>query len=203
MPPIHEFAHNLHENFESIMQLIERRKAFNGEILHRLTGGTIQHGVLKGYGLHAEARWMGSDIASQLLGLYEQEVCAALWWLSRGRDLLIDLGAADGFYGLGLVAVGAYDRSVCFEISPESRGALEARREALALTGRVEIHGDALGDCPALIRDGAFDLGRAVVLCDIEGAEFALLTDAVLAGLAPPASSSRLTISITPTDARI
>jgi hypothetical protein len=34
--------------------------------------------------------------------------------------------------------------------------------------------GDALGDGPALIRDGAFDLGRAVVPCDIEGAEFTL-----------------------------
>jgi hypothetical protein len=30
------------------------------------------------------------------------------------------------------------------------------------------------GDGPTLIRDGAFDLGRAVVPCDIEGAEFTL-----------------------------
>lgn len=179
-----EIPKDIHENFDSIMQLIERRKAYNGGVLHRSTGGIIQHGVLKGYALHAAATWLSNDIGSQLLGLYEQEVCALLWHLRERRDLLIDLGAADGFYGLGLIAVGAYARSLCFEIDPESRAALGRRRDRLGLAERVEILGDAVGDLPAVIRSNAVDLSRAVILCDIEGAEFDLFTDELLEHLA-------------------
>lgn len=153
--------------------------------MHRLTGGIIQFGLLKGYALHSEATWHSNDIGSQLLGLYEQEVCALLWHLRERRDLLIDLGAADGFYGLGLVAAGGYARSLCFEIDPASRAALGHRRDGLGLADRVEILGDAKGDLPPLIRNQALDLSRAVVLCDIEGAEFDLFTDELLAQLAP------------------
>lgn len=168
---------NFRYDHQLMTHLIESRKQVNGERILRDTNGIVQHGLLKGYPLHREATWVTSDIASQLLGLYEQEVCAVIWHLKSGRDRFIDLGAADGYYGLGLIALGHFERSYCFEIEQRSRASLTQRAHSLGIEARVAIYGDARADLPVLLAAKDIDLSRTVMLCDIEGHEFDLFDD--------------------------
>jgi predicted RNA methylase len=65
-----------------------------------------------------------------LLGLYEASVMEQLKAFSAQASTLIDIGAADGYFGVGLVAAGVYTRSICFERDPVTR-------ESLLALGRV------------------------------------------------------------------
>lgn len=113
-----------------------------------------------------------------LLGLYEQEVLTVLERSSRGRRVLIDVGAADGYYAIGALKSELFDRAICFEIDPYGRHVIELQAEANGVGGRILILGEAgCGFLTQARTAQAFDNSEAVMLMDIEGGEFELLTE--------------------------
>jgi hypothetical protein len=56
-----------------------------------------------------------------LLGLYEQEVLTSLFNVPKSHKIFVDLGAADGYYGIGVLVSKHFDQSYCFEISKKVR----------------------------------------------------------------------------------
>ena len=137
----------------------------------------VAHGPFKGMQLSRQAWWGTKDASSKLLGVYERQVQEQLEAFASTASVLIDIGAADGYMAIGAVRSGLYARAICFEISASGRLRLKENAEANGVTDRIEIFGEASRDTlgPLLA-----DTPDAVILCDIEGAEFDLLSEDVL-----------------------
>jgi hypothetical protein len=137
----------------------------------------VAHGPFKGMQLSRQAWWGTKDASSKLLGVYERQVQDQLEAFASNASVLIDIGAADGYMAIGAVRSGLYARAFCFEISASGRLRLKENAEANGVSDRIEIFGEASRDslCPLLA-----DTADAVILCDIEGAEFELLSEDVL-----------------------
>jgi hypothetical protein len=111
----------------------------------------------------------------KLLGSYEMELHPH-WMRMRQRRkyrTIIDVGAAEGYYAVGLALMFPDARVLARDINPQSPAAIAdlARRNGVA--GRVEIGGVfSHEDFQAEAR------GETLVLCDIEGGEDELLDPA-------------------------
>jgi hypothetical protein len=156
----------------------ERRLRVSKEVFEMM-GGIVGYGPLKGLRLSEEAWWGAPDKASMLLGLYEQELLIALCNdpLTE-KSNFIDIGAADGYYGIGLVMAGFYKKSFCFEISEKGRNTIKLNAEVNRVASQVTVYGEAV---KTLFNNFSQDqMNDSVVLVDIEGGEFELLSEAFL-----------------------
>lgn len=140
-------------------------------------GNTVAYGPFKGMALPARSSWGNLDAAAKILGTYEAQISDALVRLSQPDGLLIDLGSADGYFAIGAVRSGLFARCICFERAEKGRAALKDAAERNGVADRIEIHGEATAS--DLVRPMPKP-GHCVVLCDIEGGEFDILTEAVL-----------------------
>jgi hypothetical protein len=143
---------------------------------------TVAHGPFKGLKLVEDAHWGSADLGGMILGLYEKEILSQLAAAGRKRRTFIDLGAADGYYGLGVLVGDLFEKSTCFEITEKGREVI-ARNAALnGLQDRVTILGEAKPDFYTQIAPE--DLNDALLLIDIEGAEFDIVTADTFAAFA-------------------
>lgn len=116
-----------------------------------------------------------------LLGMYEQEVLHELVRLSGDRKVLIDVGAADGYYAVGALRASLFEHVVCFEITPLGQQVIEQQARKNSVLSRVTILGEAAQDFVDFAQqEYSFDVSNAVILMDIEGGEFELLSEALL-----------------------
>jgi hypothetical protein len=169
--------------FEREDPLIHRRKVL-GRQLHEAFGGEVQQGALKGLKLGPEPTWARADLGPMLLGTYEINVVEQLRRLSQGRSTLVDIGAADGYFGVGCVKAKLFERSVCFEADSITREALMETVLRNGIEDRVTIFGTADSSMLDKLASANVDPCDAVFLIDIEGGEFTLLDDATLRSLA-------------------
>lgn len=157
-----------------------RRLQLNQAIYQRLNG-VVRYGPLAGFGLIEESSW-GNDKAAKLLGFYEQELMARMVPAMGPRTLFIDIGAADGFYAVGMLHAGLAQRCIAFELTEQGRAVIRATAERLGHAERIQIEG-ACDETSLLQALHGLDRRQMVMLCDAEGAEFDILSDAVLASL--------------------
>lgn len=110
----------------------------------------------------------------KLLGCYEAElhphVEAAV---RRGYDTVINIGAAEGYYAVGLATRMPSTIIYAFDTNADSHSVCRALADANGVGNRVTIGGTFHGDDFAAFADR-----RTLVICDIEGAEVALLDPA-------------------------
>ena len=147
-----------------------------------LFGGVVAHGPFRGFRMQWSQWWSQIDMAPKLFGLYEKEVADRLVALSRDRNVFIDIGAADGYFGVAAVSQGHYQTSHCFEIEEAGRRSIAKTAATNDVSDRIVIHGEA--SLPTLQTIPSQSLAEAVVLIDIEGAEFSFLDEDVLSLLA-------------------
>ena len=151
-----------------------------GRLLFSRLQGAVRYGPLKGFRPNEEQVWGQGDLGPKLLGLYEQEVLERIAARGRKWDCVINLGAGDGYYGVGLVKSGLAARSICFEQKDEGQAAIKRAADNNGVANRVTILGRAEADFlnnPAL---QGIDLSRTLIIIDIEGGEFNLLTHDLL-----------------------
>lgn len=163
--------------------LILRRKLL-GRQLHQAFGGEVQEGALKGLKLGPEPTWARADLGPMLLGTYEVNVAETLSRLSAGRSTLVDVGAADGYFGVGCVKAGLFERSICFEADPITAEALMETVRRNGVEDRMTVFGAADASFLDKLADAKVDPRDAVFLMDIEGGEFGLLNESILSALA-------------------
>jgi hypothetical protein len=115
----------------------------------------------------------GSAYIPKLLGIYECELTPQVEALiARGPKLVVDLGAAEGYYAVGLARRLPQTQIIAFEMEPKGQDAL---REMAALNGCVDYVG-VRGKCePEDLADALGNERNAVVICDVEGYEERLL----------------------------
>ena len=149
----------------------QRRKNISAEV-SRMFCAAIAYGAFKGLKFPSENWWGMTDRASMILGLYEKEVLESLVTVPKKYSTFIDLGAADGYYAVGVLVGNIFERSYCFEMSEQSRSILGKNAELNGVSGRISIHGVADREFYKIIPVDR--LAASVLLVDIEGAEFEL-----------------------------
>jgi hypothetical protein len=140
----------------------------------------IQYGIFKGMKL-VSLRWGGHDKAPMILGSYESEVSRAIEKSAIRATTFIDIGAADGYFAIGAVFSGLFERAICFEISEEGRDSINLNAARNNVADKVTIHAEA-SENSLLSLSTELNSGELFLLCDIEGGEFDLFSPRVLHG---------------------
>lgn len=146
--------------------------------LRRAFSNVVAYGPLKGFNIGETQTWSQSaDAGVQLIGFYEKEVLDTVFGSGRRYRCLINVGAGDGYWGVGLVQAGIVQRSICFESNPESRATIAACADLNGVTERVTVLEKADHDFldRSELRDE--DLAETLFIIDIEGGEFELLDE--------------------------
>jgi hypothetical protein len=135
-------------------------------------GLTVQSGPLTGMEFPAFAVGRAEMLVAQLLGAYERELHPALERVVDAEfPTIIDIGASDGYYAVGLARACRSSRVFAYEMNPLP--AQVCRR--LAQTNGVQDRVIVRDECTlADLRSPPAD-GPTFVLCDVEGAEDELM----------------------------
>ncbi|HEY3875836.1 MAG TPA: hypothetical protein VGM92_10185, partial [Candidatus Kapabacteria bacterium] len=124
----------------------------------------------------------GFTLGPKLLGTYEKEVYGVVQQIFQKQyDTIVNLGAGDGFYAVGLGRYFPNSHLICFEAIDWKHEQIESLAQLNECGGRVAIHGLCGNDDLAEALAGS---GRTLVVCDVEGAELALLDPAMTSRLA-------------------
>jgi hypothetical protein len=128
-------------------------------------------------------RAIGSAYIPKLLGIYERELNSVIEKACRlGLDLIVDLGAAEGYYAVGMARRNPQSRVVAFEADAQGRMALERMAKLNEAGARVAIRGRCEpDDLAAALEDST---GRLLVICDVEGHERIILDPSAVPALA-------------------
>ena len=139
---------------------------------------TVQYGPLKGYSIPNSSHWGRLARPAMLLGLYEIEVIKKLCEYAKEREIFIDIGAADGFFAVGAVSSNIFKKSIAFEINENGRKVIAESARKNQVESFVQIH--ATFNLNTVDDDFKKILPNSVILIDIEGAEFTLLTEEMI-----------------------
>lgn len=131
--------------------------------------GVVQCGLFKGLRVGDLGFWDGGgDAGAKILGIYEQQVLDTFSKRNRFRTL-VNLGAADGYYGFGLILAKKCENVIFFESSHESRLDIEKMNKKYNFP--IEILGEATTEKISAVIEN-LPMEDVVFLVDIEGGEF-------------------------------
>lgn len=140
-------------------------------ITNRL-GLVVKFGLFKNLHLDETSGWDESGSTLQkILGMYEQEILNAIGDLGK-FDTVINIGAADGYYGFGFLQANLCKTVVFFEKNQESRNRIITKGEKLGT--KIQVYGEASKETLTQVFKGQ-NFGKTLVIMDIEGAENELL----------------------------
>jgi precorrin-6B methylase 2 len=155
----------------------QRQERISLEVFDRCKG-IIQYGAFQGMKLSKETWWGKSDLGSQCLGLYEKEILDFIKNITTHQyENFIDIGAADGYYGIGMLLAKKCKQSICFEISKEGRKTIQKNSIANGVAENIYIQSEASTQSIAAISDAVFK--NSLIMIDIEGSEFDLLNEKI------------------------
>lgn len=85
---------------------------------------------------------MCSALYPKLLGTYEHELAAVFEEsLARKHDLVVDIGAADGYYAVGFAYTHPQTKVIAYDQDPRARAELANLAELNGVASRIEIRG--------------------------------------------------------------
>ena len=124
---------------------------------------------------------VGSAYIPKLLGIYERELKTAIDEIcSDHPSLIVDIGAAEGYYAIGLALRNLSSQIVAFEMDSEGQLALKEMAAKNCVQERVDIRGKCE---PADLEEVLSASPKPVVICDTEGYEEFLLDPGVVNSL--------------------
>jgi len=161
-----------------IPEFLQPRRVLLRQFTQR-TAGQVIGGPFKG--MHYVTGSVGSLLAPKLLGTYEQELHGVVEELiARAPDVIVDVGAGEGYYAVGLPRRLPQMHMVAFEMDPAGRELLARLAEKNGVASAVEIHGRCTaGELAAALQAGH----RPCVIMDVEGYERELLDPGAVPGL--------------------
>ncbi len=118
-------------------------------------------------------RSIGSSLAPKLLGLYESELASLISELCEANfPTIIDVGAAEGYYAVGLARCSPKSQIIAFETEPQGRALLQKMAQLNGVEHRILVH----GSCDrAALREVTEHHPWCLIVMDAEGAEADLL----------------------------
>jgi hypothetical protein len=132
-------------------------------------GLTVQGGPFQG--MHFVAQSAEGCHVPKLLGCYEMELHVhILAAAGRGYGAVINIGAAEGYYAVGLARLMPDARVYAYDTNPAAHPVCQSLAERNGVAERIIIGGAFRGE-----DFERFTGRRTLVVCDIEGGETALL----------------------------
>jgi len=137
----------------------------------RQTRGVVAAGPFAG--MHYIRSWGGSHFTQKVLGTYEKELWAIVDDIcGRDYDVIVDIGAAEGYYACGLAFRSRGARIAAFEAQEQLHPALRRIASENGLADRIAL----LGRCDRVsLKSVLAGHRRAIVVCDVDGFEYDLL----------------------------
>ena len=151
---------------------IRKRRQVHRRILSRLSRSQV---VLQGpfSGMNYLPRAYYSEILPKLVGTYECELISAIETICQSScDCIVDIGAAEGYYAVGMALRNPSARIVAFELNSSGRFFLHRLAARNRVSNRVTIKGECTVES---LRSAMADARRPALICDCEGAEDTLL----------------------------
>jgi len=109
----------------------------------------------------------------KLLGIYERELNSYIEQAcALNFPLIVDIGAAEGYYAVGMALRNPQARVIAFEMEATERSALAEAARLNAVTDRLEIRGKCE---PEDLERVLADTPRPFIICDAEGYEAMLI----------------------------
>lgn len=145
-------------------------------LIWRQTGGRVAGGPF--VGMRCVRSSVGSEWPPKLLGTYELELAEIIEEaVHKHYDCIVNIGAGEGYYAIGLALRIPQAQVICFELDPRGR---RLTRALAGLNGVLERTG-VRGRCTiASLRQAIPSSGRTLIVCDAEGDEFTLLRPEIL-----------------------
>lgn len=172
---------SLVESFEKAVVKLRRRRV--SKTLFDRYDGEVQRGPFTGLKLDRQNSASKGQLGLKIFGLYESVVVEAIEKFGPFGDL-INIGACDGYFTLGLLRSDLAKRSICFETVASRQRAIRRYAKNNDLDDRVIVMGTADQRIGERIAEYDFQPQGSLMICDIEGAEFDLLTTNFLNQLA-------------------
>lgn len=159
-------------NIVKLSESIPAKRLVLSKKLNEDFNGTVKYGPFQGLKFSGNSWWGAADRASMLLGLYEKEILESLQTLPKKYRYFIDIGAADGYYGIGVLVGNLFEKSWCYEISPQGQNTIRRNADLNNVSHRIEIRAKA--DVGFENEFSESDAAASVIFVDIEGGEFEL-----------------------------
>jgi len=122
-------------------QEVKRTVANHAPLENALRQRLILAGPFKGM-KYGNTKALCSALYPKLLGTYEHELAAALdAALARNHSLIVDVGAADGYYAVGFACRNPNARVIAYDQDPRARAELAKLAELNGVANRIEIRG--------------------------------------------------------------
>jgi hypothetical protein len=143
------------------------------QILESRYGKEIAYGPFKGMKISDEVWWSKNDRITQMLGTYEEHVFEKLnFFAKQGASRFVDIGAADGYFAIGMAYSKIYSEVLAFEQEPTGQACIRNNSVINQCENVVSVFGEA--DYSSLKKLLSDDV-KTSVLVDIEGAEYQLV----------------------------
>jgi hypothetical protein len=154
-----------------------------GKRLFVENAGAVIGGPFAGMKLLHENSWSGhQDLAPYILGTYEQHLTPFMLGTSENPlpkwDLFVDIGAAAGFWAIGMKYIEMAERVIAYEQSPALQQQLKLGANLNQL--EIEIKGSFSSHSSFRISTDQKECLNVLILCDIEGGEYEIFDDDLL-----------------------
>lgn len=141
------------------------------QLAQRRTGRRVLQGPF--VGMQYVENSIGSAYIPKLLGLYERELSHCIQAIDALKpEYIVDIGAGEGYYAVGLALRNPGARMVAFEMQSAGRAAIAELARLNHVEKQIEIRGECTVD---ELNEALTAASRPVVVCDVEGAELQLL----------------------------
>ncbi len=141
-------------------------------------GSTVQYGPFRGMKIAKVRSWeVEYGLTNKILGTYEKQILNILIKFSKNSNTFIDIGAADGFFVVGMSFKNIFKNIYAFEINSRSQEIIKLNQKLNKCKQNIRVNGEAnYLKLKRIIRLKK----KCTILVDIEGGEFELLSIKVL-----------------------
>lgn len=124
-------------------------------------------------GMRYTSRSHASYHSCKVLGTYEKELHDIIASIqTQHYDTLVDIGAAEGYYAVGLAATSPIGSIIAFEAEARGRSILAEIANRNSLKTLIDLRGRCEPDDLTNVLKSS---GRTLIICDVEGYEAILL----------------------------
>jgi len=115
----------------------------------------------------------GSALLPKLIGTYEHELHHIIEDVSKRKiyNLIIDIGAAEGFYAIGLAKIFKDKKVIAFETSSKARKLIKEMASINNVLHLIQIK----GECTIENLNNCLLEKKGLIVCDCEGQELTIL----------------------------
>lgn len=163
-----------------IARTLRRRKIAQAQsVLRSKTDGYIASGPFQGLRYITDS--INSAWSPKVIGTYEKELWSIVEEIiDKSYKLIIDIGAAEGYYAVGFAYRMQETKVICFESEPNAHLLLQNFAKLNTVDDQIEVFGACT---PEVLSEIIYSDQRTVIICDIEGAEYTLLDPKKVPGL--------------------